>query len=347
MKLPRLNLYKQARPSPLMAHINLIGERHTLADKNLLELGLLGLIEKKQAIGAITFELESDLQDYLSDYRTPPDITDPAFSFILDFAKHREIPLYAIDNRDFETYREEMSLMYHIINQGHASFEDLQQFRELSYSTLQERDTFAAQRMKEILPGLEGTLVHICGLTHLRGLRSRLKQDHHKVTVHDIIPPQQVQYVDGDCLYALTDVIAHGVAEGEIEDMGTGIAKEINRRWPESFKRFKKIRRSRSFKLGDVIIDTENVPAIAYLATQEDLYRAQQPAVNKSLRTLDKELKKHLYFSCSLPKLGCGYGKLEWHHIKPIIDERLGGSTIQYNVYETFEKDAVKKEEEN
>jgi O-acetyl-ADP-ribose deacetylase (regulator of RNase III) len=145
-----------------------------------------------------------------------------------------------------------------------------------------------------------------------------------------------VRFLEGDMLQAKTDVLAHGVAAHTIEDMGTGIAKAINERWPGSFREFKKLRRSQGFKPGEAIVCNGTTPAIAYLATQPDLYHAEVRFVRKSLRALDKALEAKGHTSCSLPKIGCGYGKLDWEEVKGVIQERLGDSKINYSVYENF-----------
>ena len=145
-----------------------------------------------------------------------------------------------------------------------------------------------------------------------------------------------LKYISGDILESKTEVLAHGVAYLDIEDMGTGLARQINRKWPDSFRRFKKQRRSNSFKLGEVIVDWENTPAIAYLATQPNLYNADEKHVNHSLRNFRKVLEKKGVKTCSIPKIGCGYGKLEWDAVKNIIERRLGSSDIEFSVYEAF-----------
>lgn len=145
-----------------------------------------------------------------------------------------------------------------------------------------------------------------------------------------------LKYIPGNILETNDQVLAHGVACANIEDMSTGLAKQLNEKWPDSFKRFKKKRRSNSFKPGDVIVDWENVPAIAYLATQPDLYHANETLINKSLRSFRKILELKKVKTCSLPKISCGYGKLEWNDVKRTFEERLGNSEIEFSVYEKF-----------
>ncbi len=142
--------------------------------------------------------------------------------------------------------------------------------------------------------------------------------------------------INSDILETDAQVIAHGVAEKNIEDMATGLAYLINQKFPESFKELKKKRMARSFKLGDVIICDNTEPAVAYLATQQDLYTAKLSAINKALRNLDKQMIKQGYSTCAIPKIGCGYGKQKWEDVKEIFHSRLSQSQVTYFVYVGF-----------
>lgn len=143
-------------------------------------------------------------------------------------------------------------------------------------------------------------------------------------------------FSNSDILETDAQVIAHGVAEKNIEDMATGLAYLINQKFPESFKEFKKKRMARSFKLGDAIICNNTEPAVAYLATQQDLYTAKLSAINKALRNLDKQMIKQGYSTCAIPKIGCGYGKQKWEDVKEIFHSRLSQSQVIYFVYIGF-----------
>ncbi|MFH1500546.1 MAG: macro domain-containing protein [archaeon] len=149
-----------------------------------------------------------------------------------------------------------------------------------------------------------------------------------------------IKYQTGDLLLTHADVIAHGVAAYGIEDMATGVAKQLNEAMPESYKEFKKLRR-KGFKPGEVVLCTNTFPYVAYLATQPDLYHAELPFVNHALRGLRKLLEKEGMDSCALPKIGCGYGKLDWGKVQPIIEERLSDSSVEFTIYDIG--DATKK----
>jgi O-acetyl-ADP-ribose deacetylase (regulator of RNase III) len=148
-----------------------------------------------------------------------------------------------------------------------------------------------------------------------------------------------IEYIEGDILLTDAEVLAHGVAKQFIENMQTGLASDIWKKWPSSFQRFKKIRRSRRFNMGDVILDDENFPGIAYLATQPNLQYAELIAVRNSLKTLKNLLEAENINSCALPKIGCGYGALEWGDVRPIIDETLTESSVLFTVYEKYKSD--------
>jgi len=146
-----------------------------------------------------------------------------------------------------------------------------------------------------------------------------------------------IRYVEGDILTTNAEVLAHGVACGGMEDMGTGLAKSINQTWPESFREFKKYRRSHGFKPGEIIVCENTMPSIAYLATQPDLYRAKLSFLRQALRNLRKYLEESGVKSCAIPKIGCGYGKLPWEDVEPIILEKFSDlNGLELQIYSNY-----------
>ncbi len=77
-----------------------------------------------------------------------------------------------------------------------------------------------------------------------------------------------LKFVEGDLLQATEEYIAHGVAEGNQEGLGTGLALKISKRWPEVQAAFKKRARSGTFKGGTIWVHERVLdgPGIVYLA---------------------------------------------------------------------------------
>ena len=146
-------------------------------------------------------------------------------------------------------------------------------------------------------------------------------------------------FIQGDLLQASEPYIAQGVAEGNQEGLGTGLAFKISKRWPIIQSAFKRVARSGSFKGGTIWSHpgVDGGPGIVYLATQPDMYHATMPYLRKSVRRLRTWAENNNIVAVGLPKIGAGLGKLSWEdQVKPLLIEVLSDSTTKFVVYETF-----------
>lgn len=143
----------------------------------------------------------------------------------------------------------------------------------------------------------------------------------------------------GDVLDATEVYVAQGVAEGNQEGLGTGLALEITRRYPDVQAAFKRHARSGRFRGGDVWAcdPAPGRPGFVYLATQPDMYHATLPYVRRALRNLATWSARAGVASVALPKIGCGLGKLSWpEQVKPLVVELLSPPACSFVVYETY-----------
>jgi O-acetyl-ADP-ribose deacetylase (regulator of RNase III) len=213
--------------------------------------------------------------------------------------------------------------------------EILKEVKPLDEELLKMRNEHTVSVIEKFLSnGDEGkdSLAHICGLGHVPHLKELLKEKGFDVETYVVsrygtinLEKNNILYAKGDLLESNVDLIAHGVAEGKKEDMGTGIAKQIKQYFPGSFKRFDEFRRNNKFAGGDVWVDELSIPAIAYIATQPDLIHAEIDYLEKGLKNLRDYIKENNVPSVGLPKIGCGYGKLDWKEVKPLIERYLSG----------------------
>jgi O-acetyl-ADP-ribose deacetylase (regulator of RNase III) len=151
-----------------------------------------------------------------------------------------------------------------------------------------------------------------------------------------------IRFREGDLLCAEEDYIAQGVAEGNQEGLGTGLAFKISSKWPDVQKSFKKHARSGRFKAGSIWVcrPSRSHPGFVYLATQPDMYHATLPYLRKSVRTLAKWADENNVRSVGLPKIAAGLGKLSWiDEVKPLLVEYLAPSECMFVVYEQFTHD--------
>ncbi|RUU11739.1 Appr-1-p processing protein [Mesorhizobium sp. M6A.T.Ca.TU.002.02.2.1] len=148
-----------------------------------------------------------------------------------------------------------------------------------------------------------------------------------------------IVFVAGDLLAAEENYIAQGVAEGNQEGLGTGLALKISRKWPNVQAAFKKHARTGKFTGGQLwtLEPDGDQPGFIYLATQPDMYHATLPYLRKAIRGLAKWADRNSVESVALPKIGSGLGKLSWQdEVKPLLVEQLAHRTTRYVVYETF-----------
>lgn len=150
---------------------------------------------------------------------------------------------------------------------------------------------------------------------------------------------QMISFVSGDVLKAKEQYIAQGVAEGNQEGLGTGLALKISTRWPAAQSAFKRHARTGRFKGGSIWTypPSDGAPGLIYLATQPDMYGATLPYLRKSLRNLATWSKRTQVSSVALPKIAAGLGKLSWdEEVKPLLVEKLQDLECKFIVYERF-----------
>ena len=148
-----------------------------------------------------------------------------------------------------------------------------------------------------------------------------------------------IKFVSGNILTATTGYIAHGVAEGNQEGLGTGLALKISTKWPDVQSLFKKNARSGKFKVGNICVCEPNDfrSGFVYLATQKNMYHANVPYLRKSIKRLSKWAVINDVALVNLPKIGAGLGKLSWlKDVKPIFEEYLEQHETIFKVYEEY-----------
>jgi O-acetyl-ADP-ribose deacetylase (regulator of RNase III) len=148
-----------------------------------------------------------------------------------------------------------------------------------------------------------------------------------------------ITFTAGDLLQTGQAYIAQGVAEGNQEGLGTGLALKISRKWPDVQAAFKRHARSGRFRGGDLWAcpPADGRPGVIYLATQPDMYHAKLPYLRKALRRLARWADGEEIKDVGLPKIGAGLGKLSWPgEVKPLMVELLADARCLFVVYEDF-----------
>jgi len=152
-----------------------------------------------------------------------------------------------------------------------------------------------------------------------------------------------LKFISGNILDSKTETIAQGIACSKTENMATGVARQIDKKFPEAFKQFKSWREYNEFVPGNVWYEPSSKsqrckPRQIYLATQKNLQKAEYEYLEKSLENLKKLIQKEKIKSVSLPKIGCGHGKLNWVRVKSLIQKYLSELDCEVFVYEEYFK---------
>ena len=153
-----------------------------------------------------------------------------------------------------------------------------------------------------------------------------------------------IDFIEGNLLNAPEPYIAQGVAEGNQEGLGTGLAFRISEKWPDVQKQFKKHARSGKFRGGDIWVCNpgEGHPGFVYVATQPDMYHATLPYLRKSIKKLAVWATRNDIPSVALPKIAAGLGKLSWaDDVKPMLIQYLADSPSRFVVYEVYTHDSA------
>ena len=117
--------------------------------------------------------------------------------------------------------------------------------------------------------------------------------------------------------------------------MGRGIAVEFRRRWPAMYDAYRKECNEGRFRPGDVFAWSAGDKTIFNLATQP------VPRPSARLEYIDLSLRKAVRIAESrsiavigMPRIGAGYGGLEWPNVRDIIEAIATDTSVVMAVYE-------------
>ena len=146
------------------------------------------------------------------------------------------------------------------------------------------------------------------------------------------------QEINGDLLQlakeGVFDVIAHGANCKQV--MGSGIALQIKKQFPEVYKEDYLDRRTSTQRWGDYTAFTyANDKKLLHVF---NLYTQYSPgpdldytALELSLKKLDKNIKPNS--KIGLPQIGCGIGGGNWLKVKEIIQRVLSEYDVTVVIY--------------
>lgn len=122
--------------------------------------------------------------------------------------------------------------------------------------------------------------------------------------------------------------IAHGCNGQGV--MGAGVALEVKKRWPDLYDYYQELCKHGNFQVS-YGHHTQDDKWVFNLHTQPKPGPcATLDLIRVALTKLDQDAQDLEVASVALPWIGCGLGGLKPSQVKPLFDEILGPSPVQY-----------------
>lgn len=140
-----------------------------------------------------------------------------------------------------------------------------------------------------------------------------------------------VEVVHGDIFDSGADALVNPV--NCVGVMGKGLALEFKNRFPEMYEEYKDLCSKKVMTIGYIHVwkglrTVLNVPTKYHWRHSSNLEDIAH--ISRHLRTLAEENNLK---SVAVPALGCGLGNLKWEDVKPILEEELKQSPVQFYLY--------------
>lgn len=148
-----------------------------------------------------------------------------------------------------------------------------------------------------------------------------------------------IQFTTGNLLDSEADALVNTV--NTVGVMGKGIALMFKERFPENFRAYADACKAKEVEVGRMFVTERKdlVDGPKWIINFPTKKHWRNPSktewVAKGLDDLATFLIEHEVRSVALPPLGAGNGGLDWHDVRPLILEKLGGlEGVSVVVYE-------------
>ncbi len=147
--------------------------------------------------------------------------------------------------------------------------------------------------------------------------------------------------VEGDMMLTRAQVIAHGVAVND--PMIRGLARKLHERFPAMVTDYSEWCQEQNPEPGKIWLwgDADKI-RIVNLITQEGggdgmgrPGRESKIAIHRALRALTKLAIDEKFTSIAMPKLGAGFGGVDWLEVRGMMDSQLDELLFPIFVYVT------------
>ena len=144
--------------------------------------------------------------------------------------------------------------------------------------------------------------------------------------------------VEGDIMLTRAQVIAHGVATND--PMTRGMARKLHERFPAMVEAYNEWCAEINPEPGQIWLwgDADKLMVVNMIthegpADSTRQGRPQKIAVHRAFRALNKLVIDERLKSISMPKIGTGFGGLDWHEVRGMMHSQLGELLIPLFIY--------------
>lgn len=142
-----------------------------------------------------------------------------------------------------------------------------------------------------------------------------------------------LKYVEGDIFTSPAQVLVNAV--NTVGVMGKGIALSFKKKYPEMFMAYQKACKNNQFTIGHLMLWHGPDHWVLNFPTKEHWRDPSKVEyIERGLITFTKGYAAQKITSIAFPKLGCGYGGLDWNQVvKPLMEHYLKELPIDIYVY--------------
>ncbi len=143
-----------------------------------------------------------------------------------------------------------------------------------------------------------------------------------------------IEYVDGDLFHSPATVLVNTVNTQGV--MGKGLALAFKKKYPRMFEDYQKACENGAFSIGQLMFFREADYSILLFPTKKSWrHPSRLEYIEAGLEKFVRVYESLGVSSIAFPKLGCGYGDLDWAKVQPLMERYLSSLSIPVYIYVT------------